>query len=108
VVKKRYTLIGNNDQENVKNVKWFRPEVDTKDIRLLMEKSDKLSLKDTFIWLGVMFISAFLAIMLSPFLLSVPFCLIFGLMYGSAADARWHECGYRTAFKTLWMNKFVY
>ena len=51
-MKKRYTLIGNNDHEYVKNLRWFRPEVDTKDIRLLMEKSDKLALRDTFIWLG--------------------------------------------------------
>lgn len=107
-MKKRYTLIGNNDHEYVKNLRWFRPEVDTKDIRLLMEKSDKLALRDTFIWLGVMFISAFLAIIFSPSLLSVPFWLIYGVMYGSAADARWHECGHRTAFKTLWLNEFVY
>ena len=72
-MKKRYTLIGDNDHENVKNVRWFRPEIDAKDIRLLMEKSDKLALRDTLIWLGVMFISAFLAIMFSPSLLSVPF-----------------------------------
>ena len=107
-MKKRYTLIGDNDHENVKNVRWFRPEIDVKDIRLLMEKSDKLALRDTLIWLGVMFVSAFLAIMFSPSLLSVPFWLIYGVMYGSAADARWHECGHRTAFKTLWLNEFVY
>ena len=107
-MKKRYTLTGDNDHETVKNVRWFRPEIDVKDIRLLMEKSDQLALRDTLIWLGVMFVSAFLAIMFSPSLLSVPFWLIYGVMYGSAADARWHECGHRTAFKTLWLNEFVY
>ena len=55
-MKKRYTLIRDNDHENVKNVRWFRPEIDVKDIRLLMEKSDKLALRDTLIWLGVMFV----------------------------------------------------
>ena len=30
------------------------------------------------------------------------------MLYGSAADSRWHECGHRTAFKTLWMNDAVY
>ena len=107
-MKKRYTLIGNNDHENVKNVKWFRPAINSKDIRLLMKKSDKQALKDTFIWIGVMFISAYLAIIFSPSLLSVPFWLIYGVMYGSAADARWHECGHKTAFKTLWLNEIVY
>ena len=30
------------------------------------------------------------------------------MLYGSASDSRWHECGHRTAFKTKWMNDAVY
>jgi fatty acid desaturase len=30
------------------------------------------------------------------------------VVYGSACDARWHECGHGTAFKTRWMNKVIY
>ena len=32
----------------------------------------------------------------------------YGVLYGSASDARWHECGHGTAFKTRWMNTVVY
>src|SRR5208282_5650058 len=39
---------------------------------------------------------------------AVPFFLIYGVLYGSASDSRWHECGHRTAFKTKWMNDAVY
>jgi fatty acid desaturase len=33
---------------------------------------------------------------------------VYGVLYGSASDARWHECGHGTAFKTRWMNTVVY
>ena len=38
----------------------------------------------------------------------VPFFFVYGTLYGSASDSRWHECGHRTAFKTQWMNDVVY
>ena len=34
----------------------------------------------------------------------VPFFLVYGVLYGSSTDSRWHECGHGTAFKTRWMN----
>jgi fatty acid desaturase len=39
---------------------------------------------------------------------ALPFWLVYGVLYGSTADARWHECGHGTAFKTRWLNDLVY
>jgi fatty acid desaturase len=39
---------------------------------------------------------------------AVPFWLAYGVMYGSACDSRWHECGHGTAFRTRWMNDVIY
>ena len=39
---------------------------------------------------------------------AVPFFIVYGVLYGSSSDSRWHECGHRTAFKTQWMNDAVY
>ncbi len=39
---------------------------------------------------------------------SVPFWLAYGVLYASAMDSRWHECGHGTAFKTRWINWAVY
>ena len=38
----------------------------------------------------------------------VPFWLVYGVLYGSCCDSRWHEAGHGTAFKTAWMNDVVY
>ena len=38
----------------------------------------------------------------------VPFFFVYGVLYGSSTDSRWHECGHGTAFKTRWMNDVIY
>lgn len=90
------------------NPKWYRPNVPPEAIRALMEKSDAIALRDTAIWIAALFVSAAIAISLWPSWWSAPFWLIYGVLYGSASDARWHECGHKTAFKTTWMNNVVY
>jgi fatty acid desaturase len=87
---------------------WFRPTVPPQAIRDLMQKSDAIAVRDTAIWLGVMAGAAVLAVALWPTWWSVPFWLIYGVLYGSGADSRWHECGHKTAFRTAWMNNVVY
>jgi len=39
---------------------------------------------------------------------AVPCFVIYGVLYGSVSDSRWHEPGHRTAFKTVWMNDVIY
>ena len=95
-------------RDGLANPKWFRPDVDPIAIRELMQKSDVIALRDTLIWLGIMCLSACFAIALWPSWWSVPFWLIYGVLYGSASDSRWHECGHKTAFKTPWMNTVIY
>lgn len=73
-----------------------------------MQKSDRIALRDTALWLGLMIVFASIAILLWPTWWSLPFWFAYGVLYGSASDARWHECGHRTAFKTNWMNEVVY
>jgi fatty acid desaturase len=109
---KDYTLSGKTGREAIErgiaNPSWFRPDVDPQAIRNLMKKSDATALRDTAIWLGAMVLSACIAIVLWPSWWSAPFWLIYGVLYGSASDSRWHECGHKTAFQTAWMNNTVY
>ena len=93
---------------HLKAPRWYKPKVDPQEIRVLMQKSDARALKDTIIWFLGLGISGYLAVLLWPSAWSIPFWFIYGLLYGSASDSRWHECGHRTAFKTEWMNNVVY
>lgn len=109
---KDYSLSGTGAriavESGLANPKWYRPGVDPQQIRALMEKSDAIALRDTIIWLGTMIACAGIGIALWPSWWSAPFWAVYGVLYGSASDSRWHECGHRTAFKTTWMNNVVY
>jgi len=109
---KDYSLGGDSARiavdAGIANPKWFRTDIDPQGIRELMQKSDGIAIRDTVIWLGAMSVFAGLAITLWPSWWSAPFWLAYGVLYGSASDSRWHECGHKTAFKTPWMNAAVY
>ena len=90
------------------NPSWYRTPIDPAEIRRLMEKDDARATRDTVLWLGLMVAFAGIGVLLWPSWWSAPFWLAYGVLYGSASDSRWHECGHRTAFKTPWKNEVVY
>ena len=73
-----------------------------------MKRSDGPAIRDTVIWLGLMVVFAGIGAWLWPPGGRCPFFLAYGVLYGSATDSRWHECGHGTAFRTPWMNDAVY
>lgn len=107
-----YSLIGQGAADAVVNglvtEDWYRTPIDRTVMKSLMKRSDQPALRDTIVLFGLMAGFAACAIILMPSLWSVPFWLAYGVLYGSAMDSRWHECGHGTAFKTRWMNKAVY
>ena len=76
-------------------------------MKALMARSDGPALRDTAILFGVMSVSPIAGITLWGSWAAVPFWAIYGVMYGSAMDSRWHECGHGTAFRTAWLNDLV-
>lgn len=109
---KDYSLDGANtrqaEQNGLANPSWYRPKIDPKEIHKLREKSDLIPLRDNLLWLGLMVVTAGMGIWLWPSWWSAPFWFVYGVLYGSASDSRWHECGHKTAFKTPWMNTVIY
>ena len=73
-----------------------------------MTRRDGPAIRDTGIWLAVLLATAWAAWATWGTWLTVPCFIIYGLLYGSANDARWHETGHGTAFKTRWMNDALY
>ena len=87
---------------------WYRTTIPRAEMKRLMKRADQPALRDTAILFGLIALFAVAAIALMPSLWSVPFWLAYGVLYGSAMDSRWHECGHGTAFKTRWKNMAVY
>ena len=69
---------------------------------------DGPAIRDTLIWFAALIVSGGLGCLFWGSWAAAPFLIVYGVLYGSASDSRWHECGHRTAFKTKWMNDAVY
>ena len=90
------------------NAQWYQTPVDRKVMKDLMKRSDWPALRDTALWLGLIVGFGILGVLTWGSWWAVPVFMIYGLLYATAADSRWHECGHGTAFKTPWMNKAVF
>jgi fatty acid desaturase len=87
---------------------WFRSDVPRKRMKELMRRTDGPAVRDTVIWLGLLAVSGTLGGLLWGSWWAVPCFLVYGVLYGSAGDSRWHESGHGTAFRTRWMANAVY
>jgi fatty acid desaturase len=107
-----YSLLGPDGARAVETglaaAEWYHTDVPRKVIKELMQRSDGPAIRDSIILYSTMIVLAAAAIVFWPSWWSVPFLLVYAVLYGSASDSRWHECGHGTAFKTGWMNDVVY
>jgi fatty acid desaturase len=107
-----YSLVGPEAQRAVdrglSQAQWYRTEVPRKRMKELMQRRDGPAIRDTVIWLGSMVVLGALGAYFWFSISSLIFFAGYGVLYGSASDARWHECGHGTAFRTRWMNTAVY
>lgn len=87
---------------------WYHTGVSRKLMKELMQRSDQPAIRDTILWALLHVVFATGGIWFWGTWWAVPFWLAYGVMYGSACDARWHECGHGTAFRTGWMNDLMY
>jgi len=107
-----YSLHGASKAEAIEaglaNAQWYRTPVDRKALKTLMKRSDGPALRDTALWIALLVGTAAVGISLWGSWWAVPVFAVYGVLYASAADSRWHEMGHGTAFKTQWMNDLVY
>lgn len=95
-------------QRGLVNALWYQTPVDRKVLKDLMQRSDGPAIRDTALWLGLLVGFGVLGVLTWGTWWAVPVFMIYGLLYATAADSRWHESGHGTAFKTPWMNKSVF
>jgi fatty acid desaturase len=110
--KRDYSLTGWGSQQAIAaglaTAEWYKSDIPRKQMKELMQRSDGPAIRDTIIWIAAFIITAAGAIYFWGTWWCVPFFIAYGVLYGSSSDSRWHECGHRTAFKTVWMNDVIY
>ena len=100
-----YSLIGASTERAVEtglaSAEWYHTEVPRKTMKELMQRSDGPAMRDTVLWFAHPDrVGGGAASDSGGTWWCVPFFAVYGVLYGSASDSRWHECGHGTAFKT--------
>jgi fatty acid desaturase len=110
--KRDYSLVGESTKRAIEtglaSADWYHSEVPRKTMKELMLRADGPAIRDTIIWIAAILLSAAGAIAFWGSWWCVPFFIVYGVLYGSSSDSRWHECGHGTAFRTRWMNDWIY
>lgn len=95
-------------QIGLANATWYKTEIPRARMKQLMQRSDGPATRDTIIWIAALIATGGLGAYFWGTWWCVPFFLVYGVLYGSAGDSRWHEAGHGTAFRTPWKNEAVY
>jgi Na(+)-translocating NADH:ubiquinone oxidoreductase F subunit len=87
---------------------WYTTPVPRERMRELLLRRNGPAVRDTLLWFGLLIGSGIAGFLLwGSWWAILPF-LVYGVIYGSSSDSRWHECLHGTAFKTDWMNNALY
>ncbi len=107
-----YTLGGPEAQRAVDrglvSASWYLTPIDRKVMKSLMARSDAPAIRDTALWFGLLLAFGGLGIATWGTWWAAPVFLVYGVLYATAADSRWHESGHGTMFKTPWLNQAVF
>ncbi len=110
--KRDYSLVGESTRRAIEtglaSAEWYHTDIPRKVMKELMQRSDGPAIRDTIIWIVLILGTAAGAAFFWGTWWCVPFFLVYGVLYASSSDSRWHECGHGTAFRTRWMNDVVY
>jgi fatty acid desaturase len=111
-MKRDYSLTGRDTQAAIEKglatAEWYHTDIPRRTMKELMQRSDGPAIRDTILWLLLLAGSGAGGAFFWGTGWCVPFFFVYGVLYGSSTDSRWHECGHGTAFRTRWMNDAVY
>lgn len=107
-----YSLVGAESKTAVEkglaDAKWYQTPVPREKMRELLVRKNGPAVRDTLLWFGLIFGSGFLVYFWWGTWLAVFPYIVYSVLYASTSDARWHEAGHGTAFRTRWMNDVLY
>ncbi len=112
VARRDYSLTGvessRAEERGLANAQWFQADIDPVRLRELSVRQNSRPGIDLAIWVALIVASGVFAWSQRGSWWAVPGFFAYGMLVGGSTDARWHECGHGTAFRTQWLNDLVY
>ena len=110
--RRSYSLVGKDTalaiERGLAEAKWYAPPVPRDKMRELLERRDGPAIRDTLIWFALLLVFGICGYLLWGRLWAIIPFAVYGVLYASVSDSRWHETSHGTAFKTDWMNNVLY
>jgi len=110
--KRNYSITGPENlraqERGLVEAEWYTSPIPRKRLKELMKRKDGPAIRDTLIWFSALIAMGIVAYYLWGTWWAIPAFLVYGILYATPGDSRWHECGHGTAFKTPWMNEVIY
>jgi fatty acid desaturase/nitrite reductase/ring-hydroxylating ferredoxin subunit len=107
-----YGLTGPNARRAIElglaDAQWYRPPIDPLRLQELTRRTNRRAARDVVLWLALLVAAGTVAWFSLGSWWAIPAFFVYGTLYGSSADSRWHECGHGTAFRSRWANDAVY
>ncbi|MBO9610347.1 MAG: fatty acid desaturase [Paenibacillaceae bacterium] len=110
--KRDYRLTGPENkraqERGLVGAEWYTCPISRERLKQLSERKDGPAIRDTLIAIVVLLGTGTLAFLSWGTWWAIPAFAVYGVIYASIGDSRWHECSHGTAFKTRWMNEVVF
>lgn len=95
-------------EQGLAEADWYTCPIPKEELRKLLQRRNGPALRDTILWFALLGASGYTGFLLwGTWWAILPF-LIYGVIYGSTSDSRWHESSHGTAFKSDWLNNALY
>jgi MocE subfamily Rieske [2Fe-2S] domain protein len=107
-----YSLTGINSVQAIERglaeASWYQTSIPKEVMKQLLTRRDGPAIRDTLVWFLLLFMCGIAGYLLwGTWWAILPFA-VYGILYASVSDSRWHESSHGTAFKTDWMNNVLY
>ncbi|BCS32291.1 hypothetical protein TBR22_A15010 [Luteitalea sp. TBR-22] len=109
---KDYSLVGRDTalaiDRGLAEAEWYTSPVPREAMRQLLQRRDGPAIRDTLLYAALLLATGYGTWRLWDSWWALVPMMAYGVLYASASDARWHEAGHGTAFRTDWMNTALY
>jgi fatty acid desaturase len=99
-----YSLVGEEAERAAESglagAKWYASSVSRKKMKEMMVRAEAPTLRDTALWFALILGFGGLGVLTWGTWWAVPVFIVYGVLYGSASDSRWHEYDHGTAFRS--------
>lgn len=95
-------------QQGLASADWYTTPIPRDKMRELLMRRDGPAIRDTLLLFVLLIGTGYVGYLLwGSYWAVIPF-FVYGAIYASTGDSRWHETLHGTAFKSDWMNNLLY